>query len=564
MDRSPSRWRLQVAGALSAALALGIAELLASVVPRVSSVVVAVGAGVIDLAPPRFKDAAISLLGTADKPALILGIVVLTLVFGAGLARLSARSASLGTLGLIVFGALGVAAAARDPRGSAIAAVAVIAPAVAVGAVALIRLVRRALEADAERASVVEGQRASAEAEGERASVVEGERASAAAEGERASAADDTARESASRLSARTESTDRRAFLRLAVSVAAVAAVSAAGSRISFERRTVAASRAAVPLPSPAQPAAPPPEGASLDVQGISNLVTPNDDFYRIDTALATPQVDAGDWQLRVTGMVDNPLALTYDELLAMPQVERYVTIACVSNEVGGNLIGNALWTGVPLRELLERAGVQQGATQIVGRSTDGFGFTAGFPTEAAFDGREALVAVGMNGEPLPPAHGYPARLVVAGLYGYVSATKWLREIELTTWEGFDGYWVPKGWAKEAPIKTQSRIDVPGRRQRSALTAGPQAIAGVAWAPNVGIVKVEVRIDRGLWAEARLAESLAKDTWRQWVYEWDAPPGEHELQVRATDSTGYTQTEERAAPAPDGATGYHTVQVSVS
>ena len=189
--------------------------------------------------------------------------------------------------------------------------------------------------------------------------------------------------------------------------------------------------------------------------------------------------------------MVDRPFTISYDELVAMATTEDTVTLQCVSNEVGGNLVGNAVWQGVPLAELLERAGVQDGATQIVGRSVDDF--TAGFPTEVGLDGRTALVAVGMNGEPLPAVHGFPARLVVAGLYGYVSATKWLREIELTTWEDFDGYWVPRGWSKEGPIKTMSRIDVP--RSGATLDAGPQAIAGVAWAPPGGIEKVEVQVD---------------------------------------------------------------------
>ena len=223
-----------------------------------------------------------------------------------------------------------------------------------------------------------------------------------------------------------------------------------------------------------------------------------------------------------------------------MPQVQEAVTLSCVSNEVGGNLVGNAIWQGVPLRTLLDRAGVQTGATQIVGTSVDGF--TAGFPTAALDDGRTALVAVGMNGEPLPAVHGFPARLVIAGLYGYVSATKWLSEIRLTTLEDFDGYWIPRGWSKEGPIKTQSRIDVP--KSGANLSAGTMAIAGVAWAPgpNRGITKVEVQIDDGDWVEAKLGDVLSDETWREWMIEWDAVPGSHTAQVRATDGTGETQT----------------------
>jgi DMSO/TMAO reductase YedYZ molybdopterin-dependent catalytic subunit len=262
---------------------------------------------------------------------------------------------------------------------------------------------------------------------------------------------------------------------------------------------------------------------------------------------------------MKITGMVDRPYELTYSDLLELPMVERYVTLSCVSNQVGGGLVGNAKWLGVPLADVLDRAKVQAGAEQIVGRSVDGF--TVGFPTEAAFDGREALVAVGMNGEPLPFDHGFPARLVVAGLYGYVSATKWLSEIELTGWDAFDAYWVPKGWAKEAPIKTQSRIDTP--RPNARIAAESRHIAGVAWAPGRGISRVEVQVDGGSWIEAELSESLSDDSWRQWSVGWDAEPGTHELQVRATDGNGETQTSEFKPPRPDGATSYHTISVVV-
>jgi hypothetical protein len=258
--------------------------------------------------------------------------------------------------------------------------------------------------------------------------------------------------------------------------------------------------------------------------------------------------------------MVDRPYTLTYDELLALESVEDIVTLQCVSNEVGGNLVGNAAWQGVPLAAVLERAGVQAGATQIVGRSVDGF--TAGFPTEVGLDGRTALVVYAMNGEPLPARNGFPARLLIAGLYGYVSATKWLSEIELTTWEDFDGYWVPRGWSKEGPIKPQSRIDVP--RGGAELAAGPQPIAGVAWAPVDGVSQVEVQVDDGPWLEATLGDAASGNTWVQWWVDWDATPGQHRLQVRCTTATGEVQTEERQPPAPDGATGWHSRTVRVS
>jgi DMSO/TMAO reductase YedYZ molybdopterin-dependent catalytic subunit len=287
-------------------------------------------------------------------------------------------------------------------------------------------------------------------------------------------------------------------------------------------------------------------------------LITPNDEFYRIDTALFRPRVDAGDWSLQISGMVDQPYELTFDELLEMASLEEAVTLNCVSNEVGGGLVGNAVWLGVPLATLLEQA------TQVVGRSVEGF--SAGFPTEVALDGRPAMVAIGMNGEPLPANHGFPARLVVPGLYGYVSATKWLKEIELTRLDQVDGYWISRGWSKFAPIKTHSRIDVP--RSGRSTTSGVQPIAGVAWGGIRSIERVEVRIgtidgETGDWQEARLGDPLSQSTWRQWVLEWDATPGRYNIEVRATDGRGELQTPVKSAPFPSGATGYHRIRVEV-
>ncbi len=301
---------------------------------------------------------------------------------------------------------------------------------------------------------------------------------------------------------------------------------------------------------------APPTAAQIASVEGVSELITPNDEFYVVDTAIGVPQVDHRTWTLSFTGRVDNPFTVTYDELLAMPLVERYITLCCVSNRVGGSLVGNAKWLGVPLRTLVERAGVHRNGNQLVGRSVDRF--TVGFPTAAVFDGREALVAVGMNGEPLPLRHGFPARLVVSGLYGYVSATKWLTEVEFTGWNDFDAYWVPRGWSKTGPIKTQSRIDTP---REGNITAGTNVIAGVAWAQTRGISRVQVRVDDGDWMDAHLPRELSIDTWRQWYLEHDFTPGAHKIAVRAADGTGRTQTDSVRPPRPDGATGYHTIQV---
>ena len=359
----------------------------------------------------------------------------------------------------------------------------------------------------------------------------------------------------------------RRAFLGWAGAAGAFAVTGALAGRALRGRSSVEAAREKIRLVRPTNQAVPPgspaafeaPGQASFPVQGLSPYLVPNRDFYRIDTALVVPQVDVATWKLSVTGMVDHPFTVSFDDLQQLAQVEAAVTLSCVSNYVGGDLVGNALWQGVPLRTLLDRAGVQSGASQIVGRSVDGF--TVGFPTSALDDGRTALVAVGMNGEPLPTEHGYPARLVVAGLYGYVSACKWLSEIRLDRLADFDAYWVPLGWSKEAPIKTQSRIDVP--RSGSTVRAGTTPIAGVAWAPDKGIAKVEVQVDDGPWMNAQLGQVLSKDTWCEWMVPWSARKGQHTLRVRATDKSGYTQTGNQSDPEPNGATGWHTRKVTV-
>jgi DMSO/TMAO reductase YedYZ molybdopterin-dependent catalytic subunit len=496
-----------LSGLLAAALALAASELVAGVT-GVPSLIVTVGNLVVDTAPPALEDFAIGTFGVYDKVALFVGMLVVAGVAGAVLGMVAARTFVIGVAGFLAFGLLAVLAALRDPQTPVAPALAAALVAAGVGIGALAFLLRAAVPGP------------------------------------------DPAEIRAS----------RRAFLQGVAGVAAVAAVAAATGRFLVEQgRAIVRGREEVVLPEASEPAPGTPDEASLEVEGLDPLITPNQDFYRIDTALVVPRVDVEGWNLEVTGMVDQPYRLTFDELLAMPMVEHYVTLACVSNEVGGHLVGNALWLGVPLRDVLGRAGVQAGATQIVGRAVDGF--TVGFPTEAAFDGRVALVAVGMNGEPLPYAHGFPARLVVSGLYGYVSATKWLEQIELTTLEAFDAYWIPRGWAKQAPIKTQSRIDVPGFG--SSLRAGPQRVAGVAWAPNRGIERVEVQVDESSWQEATLSRPLSGDAWVQWVFEWQAPAGDHVLRVRATDGTGQTQPEERVPPRPDGATGYHTISVEV-
>jgi DMSO/TMAO reductase YedYZ molybdopterin-dependent catalytic subunit len=354
------------------------------------------------------------------------------------------------------------------------------------------------------------------------------------------------------------EPTDRRRFLTMAGGATAFTVVAGVVGRARTMRMVAAVDRADIVLPVPVDPAGPVPTG--LGVNGVSSLITPNNQFYLIDTALSPPVIPLAEWKVAVTGMVDRPFTMTYDELLELPMIERHVTLSCVSNRVGGDLAGTATWLGVSLARVLDKAGVQPGATQIVGRSLDGW--TSGFPTEVAFDGRDAMIAVGMNGEPLPISHGFPARLVVPGLYGYVSATKWLSEIELTTWEAFDSYWVPRGWAKKGPMKIQSRIDTP--RRSANVDAGQTVVGGVAWAPVRGISRVEMRVDEGAWIEAELSDPYSDDAWRQWSAVVDLASGNHSLQVRAYDNAGVVQPEGPKDPRPDGSEGWHRTTVTAA
>jgi len=361
---------------------------------------------------------------------------------------------------------------------------------------------------------------------------------------------------------------DRRKFL----AAGGVTAVTAAAAGVSGELLLSKRLRARPPAANPAAPAStraaeleiapmtPLPADETLNIAGLSPFYTPESTFYRVDTALVVPQVNASAWQLRIHGMVDKPVILTFDDLIRRPMVEHDVTLTCVSEAVGGGYIGNARWQGILLADVLREAGIQSGADQIVMRDVKGM--TIGVATDPVLDGRTSLLAVGMNGQLLPAEHGYPVRAVIPGLYGYVSATKWVVDMELTTFGAFDAYWVKQGWSQQGPIKTESRIDVP-KGGGADLAAGQVTIAGVAWAQHRGIAAVEVSVD-GIWYDAKLAVQDTIDTWRQWYYVWDATPGPHVLQVRATDQTGYTQTAVVHRTEPNGATGYHTVKVTVT
>jgi DMSO/TMAO reductase YedYZ molybdopterin-dependent catalytic subunit len=504
-----------LAGVAAVGVALAVGELLGALSTRLVSPVTAVSQELVPLAPPALVAWAIDALGQANTVVLEAGTVVVALAIGAGTGVLARRSLTAAALVFAAFAAVGAVASLAQPGITSVGAVVGPAAAAAVGVLTLWVLERRLGEAPTDGAS-------------------------------RAGVPTDPP-------------LPRRSVLGLAAGLGAAAAVTAAGSRLLLSRYVGGTDPASVTLPAPARALGQVPAGATLEVDGLTPLLTPNDRFFRIDTALAVPRVDLDGWTLAVRGMVERELELTYDDLLAGRLVEVDSTLACVSNEVGGSLIGTARWLGVRLDELLERAGVDPRAGQVVGRSVDGF--TAGFPVEAALDGRDALVAVGMNGEPLPARHGFPARLVVPGLFGYVSATKWLEAIEVTTWEGVDGYWVPRGWAKEAPLKTGSRIDVP-RDGDARVAAGEVVVAGVAWAARSSVARVEVEVD-GHWREAELSRPLSEDTWVQWRLVAALSEGDHTLRVRATDGQGNLQPQGPAPVQPDGAEGWHARRVRV-
>ncbi|MEU1589344.1 molybdopterin-dependent oxidoreductase [Micromonospora sp. NPDC005710] len=513
-----SRRYAALAGITAAAVAIGIAEPVAVLTGPRSAPLVAVGGVIVDAVPESLKQLAIDLFGTADKIALLVGTAVLLGAFAALLGVLAIRRLALGLAGIAVFGVIGVAAAVTRSGADLADALPSLVGA-GLGAVVLWLFIAGPFELNPWSWSPPTPPAGPDEVDPE----------------------------------------SRRRFLTGSGVLLGTAVVAGLGGRWLAGRRGVSAARDAIRLPAPVAPAPAVPAGADLSVTQLAPYVTPNFGFYRIDTALVVPQVDPDTWRLRIHGRVGRERTYTYADLLARPLVERYVTLACVSNEVGGDLIGNARWLGVPLRELLDEVEPDDDADQVVGRSVDGW--TCGTPTAALRDGRDALLAVGMNGEPLPVEHGFPVRMVVPGLYGYVSACKWVTELELTRFADFDAYWVPRGWSPQGPIKTQSRIDAP--RGRNRLTTGPVTVAGVAWAQHRGISRVEVRVDDGQWQEATLAPTVSVDTWVQWSWRWDATPGEHRLQVRATDATGETQTERTQDVVPDGATGWHTVTVTV-
>ncbi|MFG6402903.1 molybdopterin-dependent oxidoreductase [Microbacterium sp. P04] len=497
-----------LAGVAAVVVGVGVGELLAGLFAPASSPFAAVGSALIDLAPPFAKETAIALFGTDDKTALIVLIGLVAIVLAAVGGVLEARRPPWGRVLAVAFGAVGAVAAATRADASLLSW----APSLAAGAVAAIALqmlIRRL--------------------------------------------------PTQPRDDAPSDPDRRRFFVWAGATAAAGVLLTVAGNAVRAGSQVVTAARDSLRLPSPATTAPPVPAGAELGIDGLAPVVTPNADFYRIDTALIVPQIDPSTWSLRIHGMVDQEVTLTWDELLALPLDESTTTLTCVSNEVGGNLIGNAVWLGYPIRELLAQAGPTADADMVLSRSTDGF--TASTPLEVLTDDRNAILAVGMNGEPLPTEHGFPVRMVVPGLYGYVSATKWVTELEVTRFDQATSYWTDRGWSERGPIKLESRIDVP--RPGTSVPVGDSVIAGVAWQQHVGVSGVEVQVDDGDWQAATLASAISDDTWVQWSLPWSATSGSHTIRCRATNADGETQTSAVANVIPDGATGWDAVEVTV-
>lgn len=505
--RATSNGRM-LAGVAAAAVALGVAQLVGIPFGARADARAAIGAAVVDLTPGPVKEWAIQALGTADKLFLAVAVLVAIAAIAAIAGTLETRRRPLGSAAIAAAGALGCFAVLSRPGATALDTIPTVAGA-ACGVAALRWLIRRWGAEDSDHGEPDAG---------------------------------------------------RRGLVMLSVLGFGVVS-GVAGAVITRLVHSVAADRNSFALPRAHAPAPPIPPDVQPKGVELPSFITPSADFYRVDTALTVPQLSHGDWRLRIHGMVDREATYGFADLARFDVVENATTLTCVSNPVGGHLISTGIWTGYRVADLLAAAGVHPDADMVLSTSVDGF--TAGTPVDALTDGRDALLAVALNGQPLPIEHGYPARLVVPGLYGYVSATKWVVDMELTRFDKAQAYWTRQGWAPRAPIKTQSRIDVPKGGQRVPL--GPVVFGGVAWAQNRGVRAVEVRIDNGAWQAAEPGASYSNETWRLWSFPWQAKdPGSHTITVRAIDNTGATQTGDRVPPAPDGATGWHTVDFAVA
>ena len=508
---TPRRPLRALAGFVSAAVALAIGHLVAALFNPAASPVVVVGSQLVDAAPTPVKEVAVRYLGTADKPVLIAAVTVVVLIVGALLGLVAWKRPGVASVGVAALGFVGaIVALVRPGLGGTAVVPSLVASVVGVATLmGLVWLQRGAATTPAGPDSTAPGTGVS-----------------------------------------------RRALMLGTVAAAAVAALSVGGAVVIDKVKSAGAAAARMMgLPTPASPAPPIPDGAQ--VPGNTPFTTSIDDFYRVDIALTTPTYSAEDWSLTLDGEVENPMTITYDELMAMPMIERDITMTCVSNEVGGSYVGTARWLGVPFSDLLPKLGVKPGVDQLFSYSMNS-GYTCSTPLQAVSDGRDAMIVVGMNGEVLPNKNGYPARMLVPGLYGFVSATKWLNRIEFTTYDKKKAYWTERGWATDAPILTQARIDVP--QSLGTLPKDKPVLAGVAWAQNRGIKEVEIRIDGGDWRQTRLAADAGVDLWRQWSFVYDGPAGAHTAEVRATDLDGNTQPEQRVPVFPSGATGWHLIR----
>ena len=508
-----------MAGVAAAAVVLSVAELIGAFFTARATPVIALGSTFIDFTPSWLKDFAIATFGTNDKVALFVGMAATILLLACVLGIVTYRKWALGAAGVLLMGAVIVAAVVTRSGVKPLDAIPTVIGTVA-GLIALRFLVTRLwrmrqwpdMDSDL--------------------------------------AAKDPDR----------PATSRRAFFAATGVTAAASAIAATGGRLlSAARSNVAQARESLQLPAAAKPAPPVPAGVQSMAPGVTPWLTPNNDFYRIDTALSVPEINAQDWELRVHGLVDREIRLTFQDLLDADLIESHVSLTCVSNPVGGNLAGNAKWLGMPIRDVLKMAGPQGGADMVLSTSIDGF--SASTPIEVLQDDRDAMLAFGMNGEALPLEHGYPVRMVVPGLYGFVSATKWVVDLEVTRFADSQAYWTQRGWSERGPIKTMARVEVP--KSFAKVPAGRVAIGGTAWAQTRGITKVEVQIDNGPWTEATLATEASVVTWRQWSFDWEATPGPHYIKARATDGTGEVQTDQRADPVPDGASGWQSLMVTV-
>jgi DMSO/TMAO reductase YedYZ molybdopterin-dependent catalytic subunit len=489
-------------GILAATAAIAASEGLSAILNLRESPVLAVGQTVIKLTPGPIAEKIISVVQHADKPLAVTSVVIAILLLGGLVGAWWRTRRVLAVLGIAALVVVASAAVLSRPHGSAKGVmVCIIAGAIVAGVLELLQRERPDLE----------------------------------------------------------PGMARRTFLRtIGIVVVATAVVGGASEALASRRRRRASLervRAGLRLPASKISA---PSGVDLGIKGQAPWLTPNNDFYRIDTAISPPLIDPAEWTLRIHGMVDKELTLTYQDLLDRGLEDHWITICCVSNEVGGNLIGNTVWGGVAIKRILEEVGIKDGADALLSTSDDGW--TCGTPLAALTDGRDAILALTMNGEPLPIAHGFPVRQVVPGLYGYVSATKWVTEWEVTRFADFQAYWTRNGWGERGPIKTEARIDLP----RGDVSAGPVTVAGVAWQQHTGINGVEVRIDGGEWQKATLAKVPSVDTWVQWSWQWPAGKGDHTIEARATNRKGVPQTDAVADVLPDGATGYPGIRVSVT